>query len=92
VKLGRPPWSADAVNDALSQGLEVDGRNPRQYAQYEADVPLLAGRGRNSPCCTAEAHAARGHPHRDDVYGDVVTDEMVQAHSKVVRLAIPHGN
>jgi integrase len=24
-----------------------------------------------------------------NVYGDVVTDEMAQAHSKVVRLAIP---
>jgi integrase len=27
-----------------------------------------------------------------NVYGDVVTDEMAQAHSKVVRLAIPKAH
>src|SRR5438046_6489029 len=27
-----------------------------------------------------------------NIYGDVVTDEMTQAHSKVVRLAIPRAN
>ena len=27
-----------------------------------------------------------------NIYGDVVTDEMAQAHSRVVRLAIPVGN
>ena len=27
-----------------------------------------------------------------NIYGDVVTDEMARAHSRVVRLAIPGGN
>jgi integrase len=27
-----------------------------------------------------------------NIYGDVVTDEMAQAHSKVVHLAIPRAN
>ena len=36
----------------------------------------------------AKAHAALGHRTTLNIYGDVVTNEMEQAHSKVVGLAL----
>lgn len=46
--------------------------------------PVMARCGRDSNCCVAETNAPFGHSH--NIYGDVVTDEMADAHWGAVLL------
>lgn len=92
VKLGRLPWSADAVNDAYLKASKTAGvsRVSTHSMRHTYRSWLDAVR-------TPLAVQQKLMRHADirttmNVYGDVVTDEMAQAHSKVVRLAIPRTN
>jgi integrase len=89
VQRGRLPWSADSVNDAYMK------------AATAANIPHVSSHSmRHSyrswldAVGTSVAVQQKLMRHADirttmNIYGDVVTDEMAQASSKVVRLAIP---
>jgi len=82
---------------SLSVADVPKSRNPGQPGQgrdplTSAHLPFVARCGWNSDCCAAETHAARGYSHDSQMYGDVVTNEMAEAHSKVVRMAMPRAS
>jgi integrase len=87
AQLGRLPWSADAVNDAyqkasLAAGIDHISTHSMRHT-YRSWLDAVG---------TSVAVQQKLMRHADirttmNVYGDVVTDEMAQAHSKVVQLA-----
>jgi integrase len=91
-KLGRLPWSADAVNDAYLKAAKLAGTgHVSTHSMRHTYRSWLDAVG------TPIAVQQKLMRHADirttmNIYGDVVTDEMTQAHSKVVRLAIPRAN
>lgn len=88
AKIGRLPWSADSLNDAYRKAGEASGvRNVSTHCMRHTHRSWLAAAG------TSIAVRQRLMRHADirtrmNVYGDVVTDEMAQAHRKVVGLAL----
>jgi integrase len=86
-QLGRLPWSADAVNDAYqkaSLAAKIDHVSTHSMRHtYRSWLDAVG---------TSVAVQQKLMRHADirttmNIYGDVVTDEMAQAHSKVVQLA-----
>lgn len=92
AQLGRLPWSADAVNDAYRKATRLAGTgHVSTHSMRHTYRSWLDAVG------TPIAVQQKLMRHADirttmNIYGDVVTDEMTQAHSKVVRLAIPRAN
>jgi integrase len=92
AKLGRLPWSADAVNDAYLKATRLAGiEHVSTHSMRHTYRSWLDAVG------TPIAVQQKLMRHADirttmNVYGDVVTDEMTQAHSKVVRLAVSRAN
>ena len=92
AKLGRLPWSADAVNDAYLKAAKLAGTGTvSTHSMRHTYRSWLDAVG------TPIAVQQKLMRHADirttmNIYGDVVPDEMTQAHSKVVRLAIPRAN
>jgi integrase len=89
VQLGRLPWSADSVNDAyLKAATAANIGHVSSHSMRHSYRSWLDAVG------TSVAVQQKLMRHADvrttmNTYGDVVTDEMAQASSKVVRLAIP---
>ena len=92
VQLGRLPWSLDTVNDRYALAAGTAGVGPvTTHTMRHTYRSWLDAVG------TPIAVQQKLMRHADirttmNIYGDVVTDEMAQAHSKVVRLAIPSSN
>src|SRR5215470_16262896 len=92
VKLGRLPWSADSVNDAYARASKAVGiGHVSTHSMRHTYRSWLDAVG------TQIAVQQKLMRHADirttmNVYGDVVTEEMAQAHSKVVRMALPRPN
>ena len=88
VQIGRLPWSADAVNDAYKKAAIAAG-----VGRVTTHTMRHTYRSWLDAVGTPIAVQQKLMRHADirttmNIYGDVVTDEMAQAHSKVVRLAI----
>jgi integrase len=89
AQLGRLPWSADSVNDAYLKAATAAGiGHVSSHSMRHSYRSWLDAVG------TSIAVQQKLMRHADvrttmNIYGDVVTDEMAQASSKVVRLAIP---
>ncbi len=88
VKLGRLPWSHDSVNDAYAKVAKIAG-----IGHVSSHTMRHTYRSWLDAVGTPIAVQQRLMRHADirttmNVYGDVVTDEMEQAHSKVVRMAL----
>jgi integrase len=88
VQIGRLPWSADAVNDAYLKAAKSAGiGHVSTHSMRHTYRSWLDAVG------TPIAVQQKLMRHADirttmNVYGDVVTDEMAKAHSKVVGLAL----
>lgn len=88
AKVGRLPWSADSLNDAYRKAGETSGvRNVSTHTMRHSFRSWLDAVG------TPIAVQQKLMRHADirttmNIYGDVVTDEMQRAHSKVVDLAL----
>lgn len=88
VQLGRLPWSHDAVNDAYVKAAKAAGiEHVSSHTMRHTYRSWLDAVG------TPIAVQQKLMRHADirttmNVYGDVVTDEMVEAHSKIVALAL----
>ena len=92
VQLGRLPWSADAVNDAYEKAAQAAG-----VGHITTHTMRHTYRSWLDAVGTPIAVQQKLMRHADirttmNIYGDVVTDEMAQAHSKVVQLALRHSN
>jgi integrase len=88
VQLGRLPWAADTVNDAYLKAGRLAG-----IGRVSTHSMRHTYRSWLDAVGTGIAVQQKLMRHADirttmNVYGDVVTDEMVQAHSKVVGLAL----
>lgn len=88
LKLGRLPYSADAVNDAYLKAAKAAG-----IGGVSTHTMRHTYRSWLDAVGTAIAVQQKLMRHADirttmNVYGDVVTDEMAQAHRKVVGLAL----
>ena len=88
-------FATGTITDFLPLGLEVVPIGRRQgwdwragHAFASSQLPFMVGRGWN--CCRCSAKAMRHSDIRTtmNIYGDVVTDEMERAHSRVVALAL----
>ena len=85
---GRLPWSADAANDAYSKSAKAAGiEHVSTHSMRHTYRSWLDAVG------TPIAVQQKLMRHADirttmNVYGDVVTDEMAKAHSKVVEMAL----
>jgi integrase len=88
VQLGRLPWSADSVNDAYLKAATAAGighvSNHSMRHTYRSWLDAVG---------TSVAVQQKLMRHADvrttmNIYGDVVTDEMVQAGAKVAGLAL----
>lgn len=88
AQVGRLPWSADAVNDAYRKAAKAAGiGHISTHSMRHTYRSWLDAVG------TPIAVQQKLMRHADirttmNTYGDVVTDEMAQAHSKVVGLAL----
>jgi integrase len=88
AKLGRLPWSADAVNDAYRKAAKAAGITPvSTHCMRHTYRSWLDAVG------TPIAVQQRLMRHADirttmNIYGDVVTNEMAVATSRVTRLAL----
>jgi integrase len=87
--IGRWPWSADSINDAYEKAAKGTG-----VGYVSTHLMRHTYRSWLDAVGTPIAVQQKLMRHADirttmNVYGDVVTDEMAQAHSKIVRLAIP---
>jgi integrase len=88
AKLGRLPWSADAVNDAYRKAAKAAGIAPvSTHCMRHTYRSWLDAVG------TTIAVQQRLMRHADvrttmNIYGDVVTDEMAVASGKITRLAL----
>jgi integrase len=86
--IGRLPWSADSLNDAYQKAGKASGVcNVSTHTMRHTYRSWLDAVG------TAIAVQQKLMRHADirttmNVYGDVVTDEMSKAHSRVVGLAL----
>lgn len=92
VQLGRLPWSADAVSDAYKKATSVV-----EIGHVSTHTMRHTYRSWLDAVGTSIAVQQKLMRHADirttmNVYGDVVTDEMEQAHSKVVRMALAPVN
>jgi integrase len=92
VQLGRLPWSADGVNDAYKKATSTAG-----IGHVSIHTMRHTYRSWLDAVGTSIAVQQKLMRHADirttmNVYGDVVTDEMEQAHSKVVRMALSAVN
>jgi len=92
AQLGRLPWSADSVNDAYAKAATA-----AQIPHVSSHSMRHSYRSWLDAVGTTIAVQQKLMRHADvrttmNVYGDVVTDEMAQASSKVARLAIRKGN
>lgn len=88
AKIGRLPWSADSLNDAYKKAGQASG-----VGHVSTHVMRHTYRSWLDAVGTSVAVQQRLMRHADirttmNVYGDVVTDEMSTAHSKVVALAL----
>jgi integrase len=88
VQLGRLPWAADSVNDAYLKAAQSAG-----IGRVSTHSMRHTYRSWLDAVGTGLAVQQKLMRHADirttmNVYGDVVTDEMAQAHSKVVGLAL----
>jgi len=89
AQLGRLPWSADSVNDAyVRAAAEANIGHVSSHSMRHSYRSWLDAVG------TSIAVQQKLMRHADvrttmNIYGDVVTDEMAVAASKVARLAIP---
>jgi integrase len=88
VQYGRLPWSADGVNDAYQKATSIAG-----IGHVGTHTMRHTCRSRLGAVGTSIAVQQKLMRHADirttmNVHGDVVTDEMEQAHSKVVRIAL----
>jgi integrase len=88
AQLGRLPWSADGVNDAYRNAASIAG-----IGQVTSHTMRHTYRSWLDAVGTSIAVPQKLMWHADirttmNVYGDVVTDEMEQAHSKVVPMAL----
>jgi len=88
VQLGRLPWSADAVNDAYQKAAKSAG-----IGHVSTHTMRHTYRSWLDAVGTPIAVQQRLMRHADirttmNVYGDIVTDEMAQAQSKVAGLAL----
>ena len=59
-----------------------------RYAHIPAFLPDVDRRRGNSHRRPAEAHAAFGHPHTMNIYGDAASVDMREALRKIVQLAL----
>jgi integrase len=88
VQMGRLPWSADSVNDAYRKAARATGIAPvSTHSMKHTYRSWLAVVG------TPIAVQQKLMRHADirttmNIYGDVYDDQMAQAHSKVVGLAL----
>jgi integrase len=92
VKLGRLPWSADGINDAYQKATLAAG-----IGHVSTHTMRHTYRSWLDAVGTPIAVQQKLMRHADirttmNVYGDIVTDEMEQAHSKVVRMALAPVN
>lgn len=88
AKLGRLPWSADSLNDAYKKAGKASG-----VGHVSTHTMRHTYRSWLDAVGTSLAVQQKLMRHADirttmNVYGDVVTDEMSKAHSKVVALAL----
>ena len=88
VHIGRLPWSMDAVGDAYKKAAKAAG-----IGDVSTHTMRHTYRSWLDAVGTPLAVQQKLMRHADirttmNVYGDVVTDEMQQAHSKVVCLAL----
>ena len=86
--IGRLPWSADAVNDAYGKAAKMAG-----IAHVSTHSMRHTYRSWLDAVGTPIAVQQKLMRHADirttmNIYGDVVTDEMAKAHSKVVEMAL----
>lgn len=88
AQIGRLPWSADSLNDAYNKAGKASGvLNVSTHTMRHSFRSWLDSVG------TSIAVQQKLMRHADirttmNIYGDVVTDEMQQAHAKVAGLAI----
>ena len=92
AELGRLPWSADAVNDAYATASQAAG-----IGHISTHSIRHTYRSWLDAVGTPIAVQQKLMRHADirttmNVYGDVATDEVAQAQSKVVRMAVPRAN
>jgi integrase len=92
AQLGRLPWSADGVNDAYRKATSA-----ARIGHVTTHTMRHTYRSWLDAVGTSIAVQQKLMRHADirttmNVYGDVVTDEMEQAHSKVVRMALAPVN
>ena len=88
ITFGRQPWSADSLNDAYEKAGKASG-----VGHVSTHTMRHTYRSWLDAVGTPIAVQQKLMRHSDirttmNVYGDVVTDEMAQAHSKVVSLAL----
>jgi integrase len=86
--IGRLPWSDDSVNDAYRIAAKAAGiGNVTTHSMRHTYRSWLDAVGTS---ITVQQKLMRHADIRTtmNTYGDVVTDEMAQAHSKVVGLAL----
>ena len=76
----------------LLKGVRVDLLHLQSAAHDAAHLRCLRARSGHSARCATKADAARGHQTTMNPYGDVLTDEMEQAHAKVVGFALGRAN
>lgn len=92
VKLGRQPWSYDQVcrsflNAGESGGIGKLGTHTMRHT-YRSWLDAVG-----TPIAVQQKLMRHGDIRTTmNTYGDVVTDEMSQAHGKVVRLALSRTN
>lgn len=92
VQFGRLRWSADGVNDAYRKATSIAG-----IGHVSTHTMRHTYRSWLDAVGTPIAIQQKLMRHADirttmNVYGDVVTDEMELAHSKVVRMALAPVN
>ena len=88
AQIGRLPWSADSLNDAYAKAGKVSG-----VGRVSTHTMRHTFRSWLDAAGATIAVQQKLMRHADirttmNVYGDVVTDEMSRAHSKVVALAL----
>ena len=75
------------VSEAATASSETGGHRAGRHSHDAAQLSQLAGCRRDSNRDTATHDATHGHQNHDERV-DIVTDEMSQAHGKVVGLVL----
>jgi len=92
VKLGRQPWSYDQIwrsfrKAASDAGIDKIGTHSMRHT-YRSWLDAAG-----TPIAVQQKLMRHGDIRTTmNVYGDVITNEMAEAHSKVVRMALPPVN